>query len=86
MAGRGWRRRRCRRSAEAGGALARSSPTSRREIGSESDRLDEARFANPPRMEGRRTPADNAAPLAQFLSIPYETAGKIAATDQLFAD
>ncbi|HDR29376.1 DUF5928 domain-containing protein [Rhodovulum sp.] len=67
-------------------ALARLLPMLRRHIGFESDRLDEAGFAGFRRIDQRRGPVENTAALAQFLSIPYETAGKIAMTDQLFAD
>ncbi|SIO43022.1 Core-2/I-Branching enzyme [Rhodovulum sp. ES.010] len=68
------------------GVLARVLPTIRHDIAFESDRIRDARFGDVYRIEEGRSPEDNAQPLSEFLSIPYDQAREIAATEFLFAD
>ncbi|TCO74230.1 DUF5928 domain-containing protein [Rhodovulum euryhalinum] len=68
------------------GVMARLLPTIRYDMAHESDRIRDAAFPGLFRIEEGRSPEENAAPLARFLSIPYDAAYEIAATDHLFAD
>ncbi|HLQ20013.1 MAG TPA: DUF5928 domain-containing protein, partial [Tabrizicola sp.] len=61
-------------------------PTIRYDVKFESDRLRDLDLAAHFRMRQSATVEENAAVLAEFLEIPVETAGEIAATDYLFVD
>ncbi|MDF1855008.1 DUF5928 domain-containing protein [Pseudooceanicola sp.] len=61
-------------------------PTIRNDMDFESDRLRDAGFENMYRIREVDTPAQNAAPLAAFLSITPEKAREIAEMDYLFND
>ncbi len=67
-------------------ALDRLLPTIRNDITHEADRIRDAEFDFHYRIRELDSPQQNAEPLAQFLSIPVETAHEITATDNLFAD
>ena len=66
--------------------LERLLPTIRYDVKFESERLRDADFANVSRMLQAQTLDQNAPPLAEFLSVPVETAREIAAIDYLFVD
>lgn len=66
--------------------MARLLPTIRADIAHESDRLRDAGFAHFQRISQAAGAAENAVPLAAFLSIPVETAQGIAGADHLFSD
>lgn len=66
--------------------LARLLPTIRADIAHESDRLRDAGLAHFHRIREGADAAENAVPLAAFLSIPVETALGIAGADHLFSD
>jgi len=61
-------------------------PTVRFDVRFESDRIRDADFSHLHHMRQSQGAEDNARALAAFLSIPFETARDIAATDHLFAD
>ncbi|MBN2906551.1 MAG: glycosyl transferase [Rhodobacteraceae bacterium] len=66
--------------------LERLLPTIRYDVVFESDRIRDANFPDLFRISESRSPDQNAAVLADFLSIPHDKAREIAATDYLFAD
>jgi len=66
--------------------LDRLLPTIRFDLKFESDRIRDAGFERVYRIAEDATPERNAGPLAEFLSVPPETAHEIAATNYLFAD
>ncbi|MCU0904664.1 MAG: beta-1,6-N-acetylglucosaminyltransferase [Tabrizicola sp.] len=61
-------------------------PTIRYDVKFESDRLRDLDLAGHCRMRQSASVEENAAALAEFLDIPFETAREIAATDYLFVD
>ncbi|MGR3321855.1 MAG: DUF5928 domain-containing protein [Pseudooceanicola sp.] len=67
-------------------AMDRLLPTIRNDIAFETDRIRDAGFDNYLCLRETDSPARNAGQLAEFLSIPLETAREIAETDHLFAD
>ncbi|MCV2882334.1 beta-1,6-N-acetylglucosaminyltransferase [Actibacterium sp. XHP0104] len=66
--------------------LARLLPTIRYDVTFESERLRDADFPHFHRIRETQTADENAAPLAEFLSVPYEKARAIAATEYLYVD
>jgi hypothetical protein len=66
--------------------LERLLPTIRYDVRFESDRIRDANFPNLYRLRQSASPDENATPLAEFLTIPPETARKIAATQHLYVD
>lgn len=67
-------------------ALTRLLPTIRADIDFETDRLRNAGLANLGHLREGVSPAENAEPLAQFLSVGQEVARAIAETPHLFSD
>ena len=67
-------------------SLARLLPTLRQELTYETDRIRDANFPNHYRLRERVSPAENAEPLASFLSVNAETARALAETPYLFVD
>ncbi|MEX5727444.1 hypothetical protein Ga0609869_000797 [Rhodovulum iodosum] len=61
-------------------------PTIRNDVIFESDRIRDADFPHLYRMRQTASVDENAAPLAQFLELPYDKAREIAAAHYLFAD
>lgn len=66
--------------------LERLLPTIRRDIFNESDRIRDAGFENVTRLRQSDEVQDHMSGLMQFLSVPSETAEKIARIEHLFAD
>ncbi len=66
--------------------LDRLLPTIRYDVVFESDRIRDANLPNHTRIHERASPEQNTPALAEFLSVPAETAREIASTDYLFAD
>jgi hypothetical protein len=61
-------------------------PTIRYDVVFEADRIRDAGFPNHGKIRERNTPEENAARIAEFLSVPEDTARNIAQTPYLFAD
>ena len=67
-------------------ALAQLLPTIRYDIIFESDRIQDAGFANHLRIRESATPAENAPAIVAFLQLPDNTARTLAETPYLFVD
>lgn len=61
-------------------------PTIRQDLRFESDQIRDAGFTRLYRIREAASVDENAVPLAEFLSIPVETAREIAAADHLYTD
>jgi hypothetical protein len=68
------------------GTLERLLPTIRNDMNYESDRIRDENFVRFGRISEHASPETNAETLAEFLSLPIESALEIAATEHLFAD
>jgi hypothetical protein len=66
--------------------LERLLPTIRNDLVHETDRIRDAGFAHYGRISETAPPEENAATIADFLSIPRDQAEVLARTDYLFAD
>ena len=66
--------------------LAQLLPTIRHDMIYESDRIRDANFPHHLRLRQSVSPAENATPLARFLSVPADVAARLAETPYLFSD